>query len=111
MKIRNVLKEFEAHVHPAQAGGATQGKSEWKHYGDGTYRFKISVRNIPLSDNSKIDVMLDGIRIAQLVVRNNKAKFDIENDMSLGIPTVRVGQKLQINSGQTVLADGQYIEE
>jgi len=35
----------------------------------------------------------------------------MENNMSLGIPTVRVGQKLQINSGQTVLADGQYIEE
>lgn len=111
MKIRNVLKEFEAHIHPGQPGGITQGKSEWKHYGDGTYRFKISIRNIPLPDNSKIDVMLDGMPILQLAVRNNKAKFDIENNMNFGIPAVRAGQKLQIISEQTVLAEGQYLEE
>src|SRR5687767_9656852 len=105
MKIRNVLKEFEAHIHPAQTSGTTQGKSEWKHYGDGTHRFKISVRNIPLPDNSKVDVMLDGIPIVQLDVRNSKAKFDIENNTNLGIPTVKAGQILQIISEQTVLAE------
>ena len=103
MRIRKVLKEFEAHLQPAQPGGTTQVKSEWKHYGDGTYRFKISVRNIPLPDNNRIDVVLDETRIAELTVLNNKARIDTEDNISIGLPNVK--------SGESVLAEGQYIEE
>lgn len=111
MKIRSVLKEFEAHLQPTQHGGKIQGKSEWKHYGDGTYRFKLSIRNIPLPDNSRIDVTLDETHIAALIVLDNKAKIDTENNMSIGIPNVIVGRRLQVKSADMVLAEGQYIEE
>jgi len=44
MCIRNVLKELEAHIHPITPGAGASGKSEWKHYADGTYRIKITLR-------------------------------------------------------------------
>ena len=111
MKIRNVLKEFEAEVSPVQPDSKIQGKSEWKHYGDGSYRFKITVRNIPLPDESKVDVMLDEIHIAEIIVQNKMAKLDTENNMYIGIPNVKAGQRLQVKSGDLVLAEGRYIEE
>lgn len=60
MRIRTVLLEFEAHFHPIQPDSEVHGKSEWKHYGDGTCRVKISSRDIPLPDGSQIDPWRDG---------------------------------------------------
>ena len=111
MKIRNVLKEFDAHLQPAQPGGTTQGKSEWKHYGKGTYGSKISIRNILLPDGSKIEIVVDEIRIAQLTVQNQKEKINIESDISINIPVIKAGQKLQVKIRDFVLAEGQYIDE
>ena len=111
MRIRNVIKEYEAHLRPTQFDGAIQGKSEWKQYGDGTYRFKISIRNIPVPDNSRINVLLDETHIATLDVMNKKAKLDIEDNLSIGVPSVKPAQILRIKIGETVLAEGQYIEE
>src|SRR5688572_3681532 len=111
MRIRNVLQEFEAHLHPVQPGTNTQGKSEWKHYADGTFRIRISIRNIPLPERRVIDLILEGRRIAQIQVQSSKAKIDVENRTGQGIPTVRAGQILQIRSWETVLAEGLYKEE
>src|SRR5687767_4544594 len=111
MKIRNVLKEFEAQVYPVQPESKIRGKSEWKHDGDGSYRFKISVRNIPLPDDSKVDVMLDEIHIAEIIVQNKMAKLDTENNMYIGTANVKAGRRLLLESGDVVLAEGRYIEE
>lgn len=110
-RIRNVLKEFEAHVRPVQPNTSTHGKSEWKHYTGDIYRIKVSIREIPLPDNSKVELTIDGILIAQLPVHNGKVKLDIENRTSQGIPFVKAGQIIQIKSGQIVFADGQYRAE
>jgi hypothetical protein len=106
-----VLQEFEAHFHPVQPGSKVRGKSEWKHYGDGAYRFKISIRDIPLPDDSEIDLWRDNKWLMWLSVQNNKAKVDIENDDSLGIPVIKAGQVMQITSGQDVLAECKYEAE
>jgi hypothetical protein len=111
MRFRTVLEEFEAHFQPIQPGLNIRGKSEWKHYGDGTYRFKISVRDIPLADGSQVDLWRDGTWLMRLSVQNGKVKLDIENDSGSGIPVVRAGQVLQIKSGQSVLAEGKYEAE
>jgi hypothetical protein len=97
MRIRNVLKEFEADLHPVQPDSSIQGKSEWKHYREGTYRIKISIRNLPLPDDSKIYLWLDGKLLMQLSVQNHKAKVDIGNDSGIGIPVIKAGQVIQIN--------------
>jgi hypothetical protein len=110
-RIRNVLTEFEAHIHPVQPNASTHGKSEWKHYEDDTYRIKVSIREIPLPDNSKIELTIDGILIAQLPVHNGKVKLDIENSTSQVIPLAKAGQIIQIKSGQIVFAEGQYRAE
>ena len=111
MRLRTVLQEFEAHFHPVQPGSNVRGKSEWKHYGDGTYRFKISIRDIPLPDRSDIDLWRGGQWMMRLSVQNNKARVDIENDSGSGIPAIKARQVLQIKSGDTVLAEGKYEAE
>lgn len=111
MRVRNVLKEFEAHIRSVQPNSKIEGKSEWKQYGDGTYRFKASIRNIDLPDDSHIDILLDGAKIIQLIVQDNKAKADLESSVQIGIPKVQAGQVLQIKFGETVLAEGIYKEE
>lgn len=110
-RFRKVLQEFEAHFHPAQTGSNIRGKSEWKHYADGTYRFKISLSEIPLPDGIHVDLWRDGQWIMQLLVYNRKAKLDIENKDASGIPAIKVGQTLQVRSGDSVLAEGTYKAE
>jgi hypothetical protein len=111
VRIRNVLTEYEAHFHSVLPDSDVHGKSEWKHYGDGTYRFKLSVRNIPLPDQSKVDLWLDGRWLMRLVVENKRVKIDMENDSGSGIPPIKAGQILQIKAGQDILAVGQYKAE
>ena len=55
--------------------------------------------------------MLDETHIAEIIVQNKTAKLDTENNMYIGIPNVKAGQRLQVKSGDLVLAEGQYIEE
>ena len=111
MRIRNVVQEFEAHFYPVQPDSSVRGKSEWKQYGDGTYRFKISIRDIPLPDGSQVDLWRDGSWLMSIPVQNRKAKVDLENDSRSGIPAISAGQVLQIRSGKIVLAEGQYEAE
>ena len=111
MRLRTVLQEFEAHFHPVQSGSNVRGKSEWKQYGDGTCRFKISLRDLSLPDNSEIDLWRGGQWIMRLPVKNNSAKVDIESDNSFNIPAIKAGQVLQIKSGETILAEGIYAAE
>jgi len=111
MRIRNVLQEFEAHLYPVQSGVRTRGKSEWKRYGDETYRIKIIVRDIPLPDKDKVDLIIDGALFAQLPVQNGVVKLDIENSTGQGIPAIKAGQVLQVKSGEKLLAEGQYQPE
>jgi hypothetical protein len=71
MRIRNVLTEYEAHFHSVRPNSDINGKSEWKRYGNDTYRFTLSVRNLPLHDESKVDLWLDSRWLMRLVVENS----------------------------------------
>jgi len=64
-----------------------------------------------LPDGSKIEIVVDEIRIAQLTVQNQKAKINIESDIRINIPIIKAGQKLQVKMRDFVLAEGQYIDE
>ena len=111
MRFRTVLQEFEAHFHSVQPGSEIHGKSEWKRYGDGTHRFKVSIRDIPPADDSQLDLWLDNKWLMQLSVQNNKANVDIEIDQGSGILAIKAGQVRQIKSGETVLGEGKYEAE
>jgi len=64
-----------------------------------------------LPDGSKIEIVVDEIRIAQLTVQNQKAKINIESDIRINLPVIKAGQKLQVKMRDFVLAEGQYIDE
>lgn len=108
LRFRTVLQEFEAHLHPAQPGSKIRGKSEWKQYGDGSYRFKLSLREIALPDDSQIDLWRDKSWLMRLRVQSGKAKVDIENYSGSGIPAIEAGQVLQIKHADSLLAQGEY---
>lgn len=111
MRIRTVLEECEAHFHPIQPGSNLRGKSEWKHYGDGSYRFKISIREIALPDKSQIELWRDGTWLMRATVQNKTVKVDLENDSGSGIPAIKVGQILQIRHGDVLLAKREFNAE
>lgn len=111
MRFRSVLQEFEAHVRPVTPGSKVHGKSEWKQYADGNYRFKFSLREIPLPDGSEIDLWRGGQWMMRLPVKDHRARVDIESDHGSGIPAIKAGQVLQIKTGETLLAEGKYREE
>ena len=111
LRFRTVLQEFEAHLHPAQPGSKIRGKSEWKQYGDGSYRFKLSLREVALPDESHIDLWRDSSWLMRLRVQRGKAKVDIENDSGSGVPGIEAGQVLQIKHGKLLLAQGEYKAE
>lgn len=111
MRVRNVLKEFEAHIGSVQPKSKIEGKSEWKQYGDGTYRFKVSIRKIGLPNDSRIDLHVVDVRVMQLTVQDGNTKADLESSIQVGIPKVQAGQVLQILFGETALAEGIYKEE
>lgn len=111
LRFRTVLEELEAHFYPVQPGSRVHGKSEWKHYGDGTYRFKISLLDLPLPDQSEMDLWQEGHWILRLPVQNRKAKADIEKKEVSTVPAIRVGQVVQIRSGDVILAEGTYQAE
>ena len=111
MRFKAVLQEFEAHFHPVQPGSNVRGKAEWKHYSDGSYRLKLSIRDLLLPDKSEIDIWRDGSWLMRLTVGNHKAKVDLENDTGSGIPAIKAGQVLQIKQGDVLLAEGEYKAE
>lgn len=106
-----MLQEFEAHFHPVQAGSNIRGKSAWKYYVDGTYRFKLSLSEIPLPDCSYADLQREGQRIMRLAVHNRRVKVDIENGSPWGVPAMEAGQSLQVRSGDSLLAESRYKAE
>jgi hypothetical protein len=111
MRFRSVLQEFEAHFHPVTPASKARGKSEWKRYGDGTCRFKLSISNLPLADGSQVDLWRDGSWLMRLSVQNNKLRVDIEDETGSAVPAISAGQILQVRSGEVVLAEGRYEAE
>ena len=111
MRIRSVLQEFEAHLQPVQPGSKVRGKSEWKHYEDGTYRFKLSIVHIPLTDGTEIDLWRDGSWLMRIPVQGGKARLAMENDSGSGIPAIQAGQIVQVRHGEVILAEGRYETE
>jgi len=107
LRLRAVLQEFEAHLQPAQPGSKIRGKSEWKQYGDGSYRFKLSLRDIALPDESQIDLWRETSWLMRLRVQSGRARVDIENDGGSDIPAIEAGQVLQIKHGDLLLAQGE----
>jgi hypothetical protein len=64
-----------------------------------------------LPDDSRIDVIFEETHIATIIVHNNKAKIDTEDNLSIGVPNMKAGRRLQIKPGDTIVAKGQYREK
>jgi len=113
MRIRNVKKEFEAHLSSPANGTVTsaRGKAEWKEYQDGSRRIKISVTKVGQEDGTLVDVVMDGRLIDQIVLERGIARYRRESERGEQVPTPAAGQLLQIVCFGILLLEGRFVEE
>ena len=113
MRIRSVLQEFEAKLEPNSAlhcPGA-RGKAEWKLYADGTRRGKVSISRLDLIDGTVLDLVVDGCRIAELVVEGKLARYRRESERGELVPSVGVDQVIQVIHAGRVILEGRFYAE
>lgn len=113
MRIRSVLQEFEAKLEPTSVlhGAGLRGKAEWKLYADGTRRGKVSLSRLDLADGTVLDLLVDGCRIAELVVEGNLARYRRESERGELVPSVGVDQVVQVLHAGQVILEGRFYAE
>lgn len=113
MRFRSVLQEYEARFVPSPSGAcpAARGKAEWKVYGNGTRRGKVSLSNLDVPDGTVLELVIEGQQIARLSVHRGKARFRRETERREDVPVVDVDQLLQITYAGQVILHGRFYSE
>lgn len=113
MRIRNVLQEFEAKLEadPSSPFSNARGKAEWKTYENGTRQCKVSVSRLNLPDDSVLELILAGRRIARLIVQGGVARYKQESEVGEVVPAVVLNQVLQVIYNNGVILEGQFYSE
>jgi hypothetical protein len=113
MRFRSVLQEFEAILEPVPGGrhAGARGKAEWKTYGDGTRRSKLTVSRLDLPDGTVLDLLVNQQRQARVTLEGGTARFRRETEHGEDVSTVESGDILQVvHGGQVILAGRFYAE-
>ncbi|MDH3378812.1 MAG: hypothetical protein OEQ39_17950 [Gammaproteobacteria bacterium] len=113
MSLKIVKYELEAKLTTDSGGRFSKpsGKIERKSYGDGRERLKISVRNLKVPDRSTAIVKADDREIAQIPLVDGSGHIDNESDDSSSIPTLQVGQAIEILVDDTLILSGKlYVD-
>jgi hypothetical protein len=116
VRIRSVRHELEAKLAPVPGSesitaGTTYAKAEWKVYGDGTRRCKLTVSRLDLPDGAVIELGVDGRQIDIIAVQGRRARFERESERGEIVPDVSAGQMLQVSYAGEVLLAGAFYEE
>jgi hypothetical protein len=115
MRIRSVLKEYEAQLRPAQfaapAAVSASGKGEWKVYGNGTRQCKVWVTGLNLSDGAVLQLAVDGLQFAELPLRGGRARYRRESERGEAVPEVEPKQRLQVSYAGQVILEGEFYSE
>ncbi len=114
MAIRRILEELEARLEPATgtlSGGASQGKLEFKRYGDGRLRMKIKCKGLDLADGTRLQLLSGSTVIALLEARNGRAEIDEERDESDDAPPLAAGDVVTLcHEGVPLLSGRLYLD-
>ncbi len=114
MAIRRVLEELEARLEPAPqavSGSGSKGKLEFKRYGDGRQRMKITCKGLDVSDGADLQLLCRDKIIAVLEVRKGRAEIDEERDGSDTAPALAAGEVVTLcHQGVPVLSGQLYLD-
>lgn len=114
MTFRRVLEELEARLEPtaeAAAQRTSQGKLEFKRYGDGRLRMKIKCRKLDLVDGTELELRAGERIVAVLEVRQGRADIDEERDPSENVPPLAAGDSVTLcHQGVAVLSGRLYLD-
>ncbi len=110
MAIRRILEELEARLEPAPQAvsrGTSKGKLEFKRYGDGRQRMKITCKGLDVSDGAELQLVAGDAVIAVLEVRKGRAEIDEERDGSDTAPALAAGEVVTLRHQGVPLLSGQ----
>jgi hypothetical protein len=110
MVIRGVLEELEARLEPAPqavSGSGSKGKLEFKRYGDGRQRMKITCKGLDVSDGAEFQLVAGDAVIAVLEVRKGRAEIDEERDGSDTALALAAGDVVTLRHQGVPLLSGQ----
>jgi hypothetical protein len=112
MVIRRVLEELEARLEPApQAASHAKGKLEFKRYGDGRQRMKISCKTLDLPDDADLQLLCGETIVAVLQARKGRAEIDEERDGAANAPPLAAGDVVTLcHQGVPLLSGQLYLD-
>jgi len=85
------------------------GELERKTYADGSERLKISfggLKSIP--SLARVSVVIDDTETCELPVEKGRARLDLRSEERASVPTVAVGQVVEIRLDGQVLLRGTF---
>lgn len=107
IEFRTVRREFEARLTPPDAGKAS-GKIEWKVYGNGNTRLKLSARNLDGGANFAVQLFVDGVSVGETVASHGRVRWDINTRDGDRVPDIHDGQLAELRAGGAVLLRGVF---
>lgn len=113
MRIRTVLQEREARLEPVPSSPfqKARGKAEWKIYGDGFRKCKLSVSNLNLADRTPIEIHINDRLIAEVPLENGKIRFHRDTEKGENVPAVAVNDLIRILNGGRIFLEGFFYAE
>ena len=116
MRVRNVRLEWEAVLAPAESGApaalrGARGKAEWKVYGDGARRCKVSVSRLNLPDDATLQLVAGGALIGYMTVQQGTARYRRESEQGESVPEIATDQILQVSHAGRIILEGRFYAE
>jgi hypothetical protein len=91
----------------ASLNGATPvGEAEFRREAEGSRRLRIKIENVNLPDGTTLDVLVDNVRVGQIVINSLKGEIELRTDHGQTTPPVVNGTTIVIadRAGTTVIA-------
>lgn len=112
MAIRRVLHELEARLRPPHGSGSpASGKLEFKRYGDGGQRMKISCKALNVPEGTTLELLCGDTVVAVLEARSGRAKIDEERRTSEEAPPLAAGDQVTLcHEGVPLLSGRLYLD-
>ncbi|HEV2882327.1 MAG TPA: hypothetical protein VGX24_13685 [Pyrinomonadaceae bacterium] len=98
---------MEIRLVGATLNGATpSGEAEFRREAVGSRRLRIKIENVNLPDGTVLDVLVDNVRVGQIVINSLKGELELRTDHGQTTPPVVNGTSIVISdrTGTTILA-------
>ncbi|HEX8636359.1 MAG TPA: hypothetical protein VF703_19715 [Pyrinomonadaceae bacterium] len=98
---------MEIRLVGASLNGATPiGEAEFRREAEGSRRLRIRIENVNLPDGTTLNVLVDNVRVGQMVIDSLKGEIELRTDHGQTTPPVVNGTGIVISdrTGTTIIA-------